>query len=86
MKSALSMAVVFHKNSLISFPENFLILVWYTFRSIKTRTLIPHKFKNQTNDKLEVLGQNCNHQQGHLKQKIVALHHCGFNLKLLKHF
>ena len=69
-KSALSIAVVFHKNSLI--------VAWYTFCSIKITTLIPKKFKNQTNDKFKLLGHNCNHQEERLKQKIVALHRSGF--------
>ena len=50
------------------------------------RTLIPNRFKNQINDKFKLLGRNCNYQEGRLKQKIVALHRCGFNLKLPRHF
>ena len=50
------------------------------------QTLTPNRFKNQTNDTLKLLGHNNNnHQRGFLKQKIVALHHCSFNLKLPKH-
>ena len=77
-KSALSIAVAFHKNSQI--------VAWYTFRSVKIRTLTPNKFENQTNDKFKLLGHNYNHQQGRFKRKIVALYRCGFNLKLPMHF
>ena len=58
-KSMFSIAVVFHKSSLI--------LALYTFRGIKIKTLILNGFKNQTNDKFKLLGHNCNHQQGCLK-------------------
>ena len=45
-----------------------------------------HKYKNQTNDVFKLLCHGCNHQQGFLKQKIAALHHCSFSLKLSKYF
>ena len=77
-KLALSIAVTFHKNSLI--------VAWYTFCSVEIRTLTPNKFENQTNEKFKLLGHNYNHQQGHVKRKIVALYRYGFNLNLPKHF
>ena len=61
-------------------------MAWYTFHSVKIRTLTSNKFKNQINDIFKLLGPNCNHQKGFLKQKIVALHDSHFNLKLPKHF
>ena len=76
--SALSIAVVFHKNSLI--------VAWYLFRSVKTRTLTSSNSKYQTNDIFKLFGHNCNHQRGFLKQKVAALHRCSFNLKLPKNF
>ena len=39
------------------------------------RTLKPNRFKNQSSDTLNLLDQNCNHQQGLFQQKTVALHH-----------
>ena len=76
-KLAPSISVGFHKNSLI--------VVCCTFDRFKFRTLIPSRFKNQTNDTSKPLGYNWNHQQAFLKQKIVTLHRCGFNLKFPKH-
>ena len=64
-KSTLFIAVAFLKNPLI--------VTWYTFRSIKIKTLAPKIFENETNDKFKLLGQNCNHRQERLKRKIVAL-------------
>ena len=43
------------------------------------------RFEIKTEMKFKLLDHNWNHQQGFVKQKIVALHHCGFNLKLPKH-
>ena len=76
-KLALSISVGFYKNSLI--------VACCTFSRFKFRTLTPSRFKNRTNDILKPLSHNCIHQQGFLKQKIVTLHHCRFNLKFLKH-
>ena len=56
------------------------------FLQIQIQTLTPNRFKNPTNDTLKLLGHNYNHQRGFLKQKIVTLHRCGFNLKFPKHF
>ena len=67
------------------FYKNPLILTCCTFGRFKIRTLTPNRFKNQTNDTLKLLGHNYNHQWGFLKQKIVTLHRCGFNLKFPKH-
>ena len=58
----------------------------FTFGRLKIRTLTPNRFKNQTNDTLTLLGHDYNHQRGFLKQKIVTVHRCGFNLKFPKHF
>ena len=76
-KLALSISVGFHKNSLI--------VAYCTFARFKFRTLTSSRFKNQTNDIFKILSHNCIHQQGFLKQKIVTLHHCRFNLKFPKH-
>ena len=76
-KLALSISVGFYKNSLI--------VACCTFSRFKFRTLTPSRFKNRTNDILKPLSHNCIHQQGFLKQKIVTLHHCRFNLKFLKY-
>ena len=53
---------------------------------VEIRTLTPNRLKNQSGDTMNILGQNCNHQQGFEKQRTVALHHCGFKLKFPKHF
>ena len=63
------------------FPNCGLLYFW----QFKFRTLTPSRFNNQTNDRLKPLGHNWNHQQGFLKQKIVTLHCCSFNLKFPKH-
>ena len=76
-KSALSISAPFHKKSLI--------VTCCTFGRFKIRTLTPNRFKCQTNDTLTLLGHNYNHQRRFLKQKIVTLHRCGFNLKFPKH-
>ena len=53
-----------------------------TFGMPEIRPLIPDRFKNQSGDTLKnILGHNCNHQQEFVKQRTVALHHCGFKLK-----
>ena len=76
-KSRLSISVHFHKKSLI--------VTCCTFGRFEIRTLTPNRFKYQTNDTLTLLGHNYNHQRRFLKQKIVTLHRCGFNLKFPKH-
>ena len=76
-KSQGFMSVHFYKNSLI--------LTCCTFGRFKIRTLTPNRLKKQTNDTLKLLDHNYSHQRGFLKQKIVTLHHCGFNLKFPKH-
>ena len=53
---------------------------------VEIRTLTPNRLKNQSGDTMNILGQNCNHQQGFAKQRTVALHHSGFKLKFPKHF
>ena len=65
------------------FHQNSLTVACCTFSRFKIRILIPNRFRSQTNDIFKLLGHNCNYQQGHLKQKVVALYCCGFNLKLL---
>ena len=72
-KPGLSISVHFHKNVLI--------LTCCTFIRFKIRTLTPNRLKNQTNDTLKLLGHSYNHERGSLKQKIVTVHCCGFNLK-----
>ena len=69
-----------------SFYKNPLIVTYCTFCRFEIRTLTPNRFKNETNDTLTLLAHNYNHQLGFLKQKIVAPHRCGFNLKFPKHF
>ena len=39
----------------MAFYKNFVIVAWYTFTSIKTRTLTPNKFENQTKANLNYL-------------------------------
>ena len=56
-----------------------------TLGNLEIRTLKLNRFKNQSSDTLKLLDQNCNHQQGFIKQKTVALHHQGFKLKFPKH-
>ena len=77
-KSGLSISAHFYKNSLI--------VTCCTFGRFEIRTLTPNRLKNQTNDTLEPLGHNYNHQREFLKLKILTLHRCGFNLKFPKHF
>ena len=45
-----------------------------------------NRLKNQSSDTLNILGHNCSHQQGFVKQRTVALHPSGFKLKFPKHF
>ena len=56
-----------------------------TLGNLELRNFKPNRIKNQSKDTLKLLGQNCNHQQGFAKQKIVALNHCGFNLRFPKY-
>ena len=58
----LSSIRVFHKNSLIGVC---------IFGKLEIRTLIPNRFKNQTDDTLNLLDRNSNHQQGVVKQKML---------------
>ena len=44
-----------------------------------------NRLKNQSSDTLNMLGHNCNHQQGFVKQRTVALDHSGSKLKFPKH-
>ena len=74
---ALSCTVAFHENSQG--------VACCSFGMLEIRILTPSRFKNQTNDTFKVPSYNCNHQQGFLKQKLVTLHCCGFNLKFPKH-
>ena len=55
-----------------------------TLGKLELRNLKPNRFKNQPKDTMKLLRQNCNHQQGFTKQKIVALNHRGFNLRFPK--
>ena len=77
-KFALSNTRAFHKNSLS--------VACCTFGMLEIGTLTPNRFKNQFSDTLKLLEHNCNHQQKFVKQRTVALHHCGFKLKLPIHF
>ena len=60
-------------------------MICCTLGNIKIRTLKPNRFKSKSSDSLKILGQNCYHQQGFIKQKTVALHHHGFKLKFPKY-
>ena len=75
--SGLSISAHFHKNSLIE--------TCCTFCRFEIRTLTPNRLKNQTNDTLKLLGHNCNHERGLLKQKVVTFRCYVFNLKFPKH-
>ena len=63
-----------------TFSRKLPIMTCCTCGNLKIRTLKPSRFKNQSSDTLKLLDQNGNHQDGFIKQKIVALHHCGFKL------
>ena len=65
----------------LKFPKLWPIVLLVTLKS----TWKPNSFKNQSSDTLKLLDQNCNHQQGFIKQKLVALYHGGFKLKFPKH-
>ena len=69
----------------LGFCKNSLIVASCTFGRFKISSLTPSRFKNQTNDTLTLLGQNCNYQQGFIKLKTVAVNHCDFKLKFPKH-
>ena len=69
-----------------AFHENSLSVDCCNFDMLKVRTLTPNRFKNQSSDTMNILGHNCNHQQGLAKQKTVVHHHSGFKLKFPKHF
>ena len=73
---ALFYAGAFHKNPLS--------MACGTFNVLEVRTITPSRFKNQSGGTLEILAHNCNHQQGLVKQKNIALHHCGFKAEFRK--
>ena len=58
----------------------------YTLAKVEIRASTQSRFKNQTVDSFKLLGYNCNHQQGFVKQQNFTIHCCGLNLKLPKHF
>ena len=60
-------------------------MVCCTFGKVEIRTLKPKRFKNQSSDTLELFGHICNHQQGFIKPKTVALYHCSLKLNFPKH-
>ena len=64
------------------FPKKFLIVTCCTLGRFEIQTLTPKRLKYDT---FKLLCHNCNHQQGSVKQKIVAICRCGFNLKFPKH-
>ena len=88
-KSPIIKVLYFTQNFSLSskgaFHENSLSVACCTFGMVEIRTLTPNRFKNQSGDTMNILGQNCNHQQGFAKQRTVALH-SGFKLKFPKHF
>ena len=55
-KSGLNISAHFYKNSLI--------VTCCAFGRFEIWTLTSHRFKNQTNDTLKLLGHNYNHQRG----------------------
>ena len=53
---------------------------------LEVRTITPNRVKNQSGGTLKILAHNCNHQQWLVvKQKNVALQHCGFKAEFPKH-
>ena len=62
-KPALSIAMAFHKNSLI--------VAWYTFTSIKIRTLTPNRFENQTMTNSNYLATIAITKKGILNEKLL---------------
>ena len=69
-----------------AFHENSISVACCTFNVLKVRTVTPNRFKNQSGDTLKILAYNCNHKQGLVKRKTVALHHCNFKAEFPKHF
>ena len=67
------------------FHKNVLIMTCCTLGNLKIRTLQPNEF-NQSCDTFKLLEQNCNHHQGFIKQKTVALHHSVFKLKFPRQY
>ena len=59
--------------------EKSLNIACYNFGKLEIRTLTPKKIHKDPNYSLEILIHNHNHQQKFLRQKIVALHPCGFS-------
>ena len=64
--------------------ENSLSMACCTFGVLEVRTITPNRFTNQSSGTLKILAHNWNHQQGLVKQKTVALHHCGFKTEFPK--
>ena len=62
-KSALIIAMAFHKNPLIA--------AWYTFTSIKIRTLAPNKFEKQTMKNSNYLATIAITNKGVLNEKLL---------------
>ena len=62
------LAWIFHKNFLHA----------ACFDNLEIRTLTPSRSKNETNDNLKLLGDNPNHVQRFVKQKIVTVHLSSF--------
>ena len=58
-----------------AFHENSLSVACCTFGMLEIRTLTPNRITNQSSETLNILGHNCNHQQGFVKQRTVALYH-----------
>ena len=54
----------------------------FIFGRFEIQTLTQNRFKNWTNDKLKLLGHNCNHLQEFVKSLLLLL----FVKSLLKHF
>ena len=69
-----------------AFLENSLRAACCTFSVFEVTTVTPSRFKKQSSGTLNILAHDYNHQQGLVKQKTVALHHCGFMAKFPKHF
>ena len=68
------------------FHENSLSVACCTFGVLEVRTITPNRLENRSSGTLKILVHNWNHQQGLVKQKTVALHHCGFKAEIPKHF
>ena len=75
--NTLALKLLFHTTFGIysPFPQKF---PNYGLLYHQIRIVTPNKLKNKTNDNLKLLGNNRNPLQGFVKQKIVAVHCCGF--------